>query len=233
MKRRSISLEVRQRGEYRFSQILKSFPALKTALRGILFRTGRYSDDHDGLERIFQTLEDPWNFETSPYEQDRLELLLDVVKKYPHRSILEVGCAEGVFTAKLAETAPQVVAIDVCPTAIARARERCAKPSYVTSSLEQFETSRIFDIAICAETLYYIKDVNSAIAKLSMLGRYCIVSYLTRESPRLDPYFARLPVEEFATYEMGKGIWKGSMTVVVWTNGDGHGTSRSGARKHH
>lgn len=198
--------------------LLDLFPAVKLALRGIFLRPGWYSDSHHKLERLFKNMRDPYNFESSPYEQDRLQHLLEEVKRYPHESVLEVGSAEGHFTCELAKISKRVVALDVSPTAITRAQERCKSPTYVLKSLDEFQTDEKFDLVVCAETLYYIKDIPKAIEKLSSLGRYCLVSYIERESKNLDPYFERVPLLVFKKFEKSYGLVKRAMTVVVWKN---------------
>jgi 2-polyprenyl-3-methyl-5-hydroxy-6-metoxy-1,4-benzoquinol methylase len=203
----------------------KFLPALKSSFRATFFRTCWYSDNHEELDRIFRTLKDPWNFETSPYERERFALLLDEVRKYPHASILEVGCAEGLFTGMLTTLAKDIVAIDVSPTAIARARERHAGPEFIATSLDDLLPGRRFDLVVCAETLYYIRDVAGAIEKLSTLGRWCIVSYLRRESKRLDAFIQAIPSVEFREIRVGTGVSSGTMIIAAWQNPDGEAKS--------
>ena len=52
-------------------------------------------------------------------EHDRLIALLDG-RRYRH--VLEIGCGTGVFTRRLTTIAETVVALDVAPAAIERAR---------------------------------------------------------------------------------------------------------------
>lgn len=202
----------------------KFLPALKSSFRAAFFRTCWYSDNHDELDRIFRNLKDPWNFETSPYERERFALLLDEVRKYPHGSVLEVGCAEGLFTGMLATLTKDIVAIDVSPTAIARAKERHPGPEFLATSLDDLRPGRKFDLVVCAETLYYIRDVAGAIEKLSSLGRWCIVSYLRRESKRLDAFFINRKSVEFREIRVGTGVSSGTMIIAAWENPDGKGT---------
>ncbi len=201
--------------------ILQWFPAVKTALRGIIFRPGWYGDHHDKLERLYRNMDDPWNFEHSTYERERYEILLETIRRYPHRSVLEVGCAEGLFTCRLASVAERIVGIDVSATAIERARVRCERAEYHRSSLAEFAAEERFDLVVCAETLYYIKDVNQALQKLSTLGNTCLVSYLERESKTLDGYLQEMPLIEFKRYKIETGIFTRSVIVAVWRS-NGH-----------
>jgi 2-polyprenyl-3-methyl-5-hydroxy-6-metoxy-1,4-benzoquinol methylase len=142
------------------------------------------------------------------------------VKKYPHDSILEVGCAEGFFTGMLAKHSRDIDAIDVSPTAITRAKERYPEPRFVAASLDDFRPGRTYDLVICAETLYYIKDVPGALDKLSALGKRCLVSYLRRESKRLDAFIQDIPSVDFREIRVGTGVSGGTMIVAAWKNPD-------------
>ncbi len=202
--------------------------SLKNVLRTALFRSARYREDHDELELIFQALSDPWNFETSAYEQARLAWLLREVERHPHESVLEVGCAEGLFTRMLTTISPRVVGIDVSPTAVARARARCPEAICLTIGLDAFETWEPFDVVVCAETLYYVRDVGRALVKLSSLGRCCVVSYIRRESRRLDRYFERMPGVRFGRLDIGERLLLRGVNVATWSNDFG-GAARPAA----
>jgi SAM-dependent methyltransferase len=65
---------------------------------------------------------DFWNFEHSAYEQARCERLFTLLagRRYPR--VLEIGCGAGYFTRFLSRLADHIVAFDIAPAAIARAR---------------------------------------------------------------------------------------------------------------
>ncbi len=205
-------------GQFITNNISRATPSIKNVVRTLRYRTAWYSDDHGELERVFKGMRDPWNFETSPYERERLRILLSEVAQFPRDRICEVGCAEGVFTQMISRVFRHVTAIDVSPTAVGRARHRCPSATYVVASLESFRTDRPFDVVVCAETLYYIGDVASAISQLSALGRYCVVSYIEREAKTLDGYFANISIRSMKRYEIGSGIFKRKIVVIVWEN---------------
>jgi SAM-dependent methyltransferase len=204
-------------------------PAWKAALRIMFFRTAWYSDDHQELEKIFQAMKDPWNFQSSLYEHERFNVLLEEAVKCPHESVLEVGCAEALFTSMLTLRSQRVVGIDVSPTAISRARERCPEATFFAVSLEEFNDDEKFDLVICAETLYYVKDVRSALERLSLLGRRCLVSYLEREARRLDPYVNQIPGSRILRCDVGSGLQKHRIVVVTWDNGSAESGTVSGS----
>jgi len=114
---------------------------------------------------------DPWNYEGSPYEKRKYELKLAILPRRPdpsappYRRVLELGCAEGVFTCRLAEAGVgrEVVGVDFVPQALARARERCPRPDVefremdITAELPPGE----FDLVFCSEVLYYLGSLSA------------------------------------------------------------------------
>src|SRR5919197_1361391 len=65
---------------------------------------------------------DPWELEGSACDQARYRRQLRLLAGRRYGRVLEVGCAAGSFTRHLARVADSVVALDISPTAVARAR---------------------------------------------------------------------------------------------------------------
>jgi SAM-dependent methyltransferase len=111
------------------------------------------------FERLAHESEDPWDYATSEYEQEKYRRTLSYLPAETGRT-LELGCSVGVFTAMLAPRASQLVAVDFSPTALARARERLAEAGATNVELLERELpegtpSGPFDTIVCAEVLYY------------------------------------------------------------------------------
>lgn len=126
------------------------------------------------LEEI-NTKSDPWETQ-HPYNQKTFKQLIELIKLVPHVSILEVGCGQGSFTKLLTEVSKDVTAIDISKSAIKQARESVKGAQFEAISLENFYPKRRFDVIVCAEILYYIKDEKKAIKKLEELGDYLVTS---------------------------------------------------------
>jgi SAM-dependent methyltransferase len=79
------------------------------------------------LDALFATAPDPWRY-ASPEERARHALatgMLDrAVPPGAFARVLEIGCAEGVFTERLAPRCAELIAADVSAAALARARDR-------------------------------------------------------------------------------------------------------------
>lgn len=113
---------------------------------------------------------DPWGYTTSPYERRKYELKLAILPRAHEPSApsyaraLELGCAEGAFTCRLAEArvAREVVGVDFVPQAVERARKSCPYPNVsfrqmdITAELPEGE----FDLVFCSEVLYYLGSLR-------------------------------------------------------------------------
>jgi SAM-dependent methyltransferase len=79
------------------------------------------------FERLYATQKEPWTYSARAAEVLRHEHVEETVRglrpRYDH--ILDIGCSVGQLTGRLAGLAPRVQGMDVSPTAIKRARERC------------------------------------------------------------------------------------------------------------
>lgn len=81
------------------------------------------------MNDAFQT-PDPWNYAKNVEEQQRFETALRLLQQAKQGSqfgsAFEIGCAEGMFTEKLAPLCKRLVAAEICSSAMERAQNRCA-----------------------------------------------------------------------------------------------------------
>lgn len=109
------------------------------------------------LNRQFRKREDPFSYSTEPYERARLEALDAALGEGRLGRVLELACAEGHFTERLAGRAASVTALDISAVAIERARRRAPAAAYVEGDLLAWEPSGdAFDAIVVAEVLYYL-----------------------------------------------------------------------------
>lgn len=101
---------------------------------------------------------DLWHLATSPYELDRYRATLDVLARPRYRSAYEPGCSVGVLTALLAGRCDRVVAVDVAPTAVAMARERCTDLTNVEVRVGSMvdDPGSGYDLVVFSEVGYYV-----------------------------------------------------------------------------
>ncbi|QIG97862.2 MULTISPECIES: nodulation methyltransferase NodS [unclassified Bradyrhizobium] len=126
------------------------------------------------LERELAT-DDPWRIDGNPFERKRhTEMLRLALSRGFIASALEVGCAAGAFTEKLAPHCDRLTVVDVVLRAIGRACQRTKRWSHITwivSDIQQFVATEPFDLIVVAEVLYYLEDVTEMRASIDRLTR--------------------------------------------------------------
>lgn len=109
------------------------------------------------LNRQFRKREDPFSYSTDPYERARLEALDGALGADRLGRVLELACAEGHFTERLARRGAAVTALDISAVAIERARRRAPDARFVEGDLLVWEPAEAaFDAIVAAEVLYYL-----------------------------------------------------------------------------
>jgi trans-aconitate methyltransferase len=123
----------------------------------------------DAFEARYRSTPDPWNFATSPYERLRYRETLEGLSRPRYRSAFEPGCSVGELTAQLALRCERVLATDIAPSAIDRARIRCMQSSNVflaCADLASEIPEGPFDLIIFSEIGYYFtRDHLAALAR--------------------------------------------------------------------
>lgn len=129
-------------------------------------------DSYQSLERELAA-DDPWQLDGNPFERERHTQMLRLSLSNGFiTNALEVGCAAGAFTEKLAPHCERLTVVDVMPRAIGRASQRTKRWSHITwivSDIQRFSRAERFDLIVVAEVLYYLRDVaemRTAIANL-------------------------------------------------------------------
>ena len=102
---------------------------------------------------------DPWDLETSRLDQESYSRQLALVGDRRYGRVLEIGCAAGAFTRRLATVADRVLALDVAPSAIERARQD-VPPNVEFRAGDVMELDPVregpWDLVVMSETIYYL-----------------------------------------------------------------------------
>lgn len=178
----------------------------------------RYSSNHGRVELAYK-LRDPWRMESARerYRFQRTNALI-AEQHGAVGSILEVGCGEGHQSTFLARACERLYGFDVSATAVARARARCPSATLATGDLfsaELRDAPARYDLVVACEVLYYMRDVARVIARMSEVGRSCLVTYYHgRTTEPLAAELARLPNTQTTTFSYGDTRW----TAVWWSH---------------
>jgi SAM-dependent methyltransferase len=119
------------------------------------------------FEKIYSGDPDPWQFETSDYERAKYDQTLAALPGDHFERILEIGCANGALTERLAKYCDQLIAVDVVDRVLERARQRCAGLPNVSVRKASIPADRIdgpFDLILLSEVAYYWDSADIRLA---------------------------------------------------------------------
>ncbi len=111
------------------------------------------------FEGLWAEQQDPWDLDTSELDQRRYARQLALLGDRRYGRALELGCGAGSFTRQLTGVCDSIVAVDVAPSAIARARLSGMKDVdfRVANIMElDVENEGAWDLVVLTETAYYL-----------------------------------------------------------------------------
>jgi SAM-dependent methyltransferase len=119
---------------------------------------------HEKARAFFEDLwgrGDYWNLEGSQFESQKYTYQLDVLAPHHYARALEIGCGAGVFTRRLARIVTRVVALDISPTAIERAKAMGGESGSIefrAANVMEYDphADGPWDLVVMSETIYYL-----------------------------------------------------------------------------
>jgi SAM-dependent methyltransferase len=126
------------------------------------------------FEARYQASSDPWHFASSHYELNRYRATLAALSRASYRRGFEPGCSVGVLSAALAPRVDHLIACDISPTAVARAKERCRE--FPNVQIHQRDAANeppegTFDLIVFSEMGYYFSAERLGAIALRMADR--------------------------------------------------------------
>ncbi len=129
-------------------------------------RHGRWLAEQD-TEKIWG-----WNTPAGQLRaQRRAQKILDKTRIQPTDRVLEIGCGTGLFTAMFAATGARIVAVDISPELLAKARLKNLPVEQVTFLEKRFEDCDVdgpFDAVIGSSILHHL-DIDQSITRIKAL----------------------------------------------------------------
>ena len=119
---------------------------------------------HDKAEAFFENLwrkGDPWELETSAFEQQKYEREIRILHGRHYRNVLEIGCGAGALTRFLAPLSERILALDISPVAISRARAMrsdLVNVDFLVQNIMEFNLDEHgpWDLIVMNEMIYYV-----------------------------------------------------------------------------
>lgn len=111
------------------------------------------------FDEVYQAKDDPWNFETSPYELAKYAATMAALPRERYTNAFEIGCSIGVLSELLAQRCDRLLAVDASELPLTVARKRLASYEQVTvnqlSIPAEFPDEQ-FDLILLSEVGYYL-----------------------------------------------------------------------------
>jgi len=192
-------------------------PRLRDYWVRLSLRRVHYADRADKLDLLY-AVKDPWGM-GSAKEQARFSWTNRLIEAEFGRlsTIIEIGCGEGHQSQHLSKICDQLYGVDVSARAVRRATKRCPDGKFSAGDPFGFRLVAMpqpVDLVVACEMLYYVKDVPAFIARLSQLGRACLVTYYQGQASALDPHFAALSGTRRSLFKFDDTEWN----AVWWRN---------------
>lgn len=147
---------------------------------------------------------DHWEFDSSAFEQVRYARLLALLDGRRYAHVLELGCGSGAFTRHLVRVADHVVALDISPTAIARACTLWTGPATV-----DFRQANIMEYDLHAEGPWDLVVLSDTMCYLGWLYSFFDVSWFASQ------LFAATRVGGHCLFANAMGEF-GDMLLLPW-----------------
>ncbi|MDO8431614.1 MAG: SAM-dependent methyltransferase [Candidatus Binatus sp.] len=148
------------------------FPALLALVEAVDDPYGRV----DTFDRDYAVQADHWGYSTNPTTAERIQRVLNLLDSARagrrFGRVLEIACAEGVFTELLASRCDSILAVDFSEIALERARARRDWEGRVTFSPWNLRTDPIpgqFDLIVVMDVLSCLRSparLHAAIDKI-------------------------------------------------------------------
>lgn len=175
------------------------------------------------LNQEFESREDPWDYATAPDQVDRIDrevaMLRDVCPQERFDRALEIGCAEGQFTEKLAPLCNSLLAADISSVALGRTRKRLEgqaqmQVQFLKWDLRVDPLPATYDLVVIVHALEYIRNplhirrARARLVKNLRPGGYLLIGtmkvldiyedawwgrFMLRSGQRINRFFARHP----------------------------------------
>jgi ubiquinone/menaquinone biosynthesis C-methylase UbiE len=147
----------------------------------------------------------------------------DLIEQGKANSLLDVGCAEGLYTRFLAHRREYSIGLDISRPKLIRAKSYCYHKNvqFILASAENLPfRDNSFDIVLCIDVLRCVKNLFKAVNELFRVSRkYIIIQSATnlRNFGRITPRDYSSIKEEFHTKPFAGAVWSISSAGLIRT----------------
>jgi ubiquinone/menaquinone biosynthesis C-methylase UbiE len=135
------------------------------------------------------------SFSTSPVitDQAQVERLVTAIGDAARGRVLDVACGPGIVTAALAAIASKVVAFDLTPEMLIKARERCVKAGHANVVFKEGSATALpfadasFDVVVTRLSFHHFDEPQKVLAEMLRVlkpgGTLAVADVVSAEDP--------------------------------------------------
>jgi len=126
-------------------------------------------------------------------EQSQVARLVDAIGDAARRQVLDVACGPGIVTSALAERAQEVVALDLTPQMLEKAKERCSKAGLTNVVFTEGSATALpfcdahFDAVITRLSFHHFPEPSAVLKEMLRVlrpgGTVAIADVVSAEEP--------------------------------------------------
>ena len=113
----------------------------------------------DFFNEFYSHGDDPWHFESSPYERSKYQATLAALPRETYQSAFEIGCSIGVLTKMLSPKCKKLLAVEPADVPLQKAKERLKDEPHVRLQkmfVPQDFPQEQFDLILLSEVGYFL-----------------------------------------------------------------------------
>lgn len=126
----------------------------------------------DHLHGLYAGTDDPWGFESSPYEQEKFTATRRALSRSGYRAAFELGCGNGQLARHLVATAARYTGMDAVETALAAARKTVPAGIFLKGYYPCPLPDDSFDLVVLSEILYFLDHTTIRLLAADIAGRW-------------------------------------------------------------
>ena len=108
------------------------------------------------LQRLYAETDDPWDFDTSAYEQEKFAATAAALSRDRYRAGFEIGCGNGALARHIAPRCDGYVGMDAVERAVEAARARVPDARFIQALYPCPLPEDDFDLILLSEFLYFL-----------------------------------------------------------------------------
>ena len=155
-------------------------PALTQWRRRLRWLLGRGWSAQDFAARYAAGGADAWGYRNSPQHLARADFILAALPAERFERALEVGCAQGFLSERLATRVDRLIACDISPEAVALAKQAgLTNVDFRVADVRRGFPGEAFDFCLFSDVLYYLapREIDAVLdeAAMKMRAGGCLV----------------------------------------------------------